>query len=65
VTFLTLNVGERGAQRNGVTCNTLVLNTSTHVSMTKLGVFTKCHFNTIKKKMCKNLEIFEIFVKYQ
>jgi len=36
----------------------ILLNASTHASMTKLGVFTSCHFNNVEKKMHQNSEIF-------
>jgi len=44
-------VGERGVA------------THTHASMTKLGVFTSCHFNSIEKKNCakfRNLTIAKV-----
>jgi len=34
-------------RERGASCNTLILNTSTHASTMKFGVFTSCHFNTI------------------
>jgi len=49
-------VGERGVATHTHTHTGLVV-TVTHASMTKLGVFTSCHFNSIEKKIAPNSEI--------